>query len=258
MVGIVLLYKSKGEELQNQRIITLNLAVAEMLYCLLNVINSFVYLLESSVPFAFSVTMHCIFAALFCIIRFAYLHIIVDRFLDIRLNIKYPLYMSSKKMKVIITSQWIFGFTITVTIMLLTFFNVSKQGTASTASFYLDIIILIVAVSNFIYLFVKVKSIANEDTRQGREQNRTRNIWFRFKVPVLMILTFIVFNVSAGIWYYLDPKVVEDEKNYAHTLLRIFGWSSDAVIYIFLQKRVRGMLVLNCCRGANENRVAVI
>ena len=259
MVGIALLYKSRGE-LPNQRTITLNLAVAEMLFCLLNVINSSVYLAASPVrvTLPYHATTQCLFAFLHCEIRVAMLHIIIDRFLCIWWNIKYPIYMSKRKLRIMIVFQWIGSFVFTVPIMLLTVFNASGQGSAGTASFYFDLVILIVAVLNFLYIFFKVKGIVHENSSQGREQNKTPSVWFKVKVPMFMVITFIIFNVSGSIWYFLDPEVVITGHNFVHTLLRTSGWCSDALIYVLFQKRVRHLLKINCCRKDTENQVAVI
>ena len=104
MVGILLLYKIKGG-VRNQRVITLNLAIAEMLFCLVNVIILIISLMNMSLSSRYIVNLYCLFGPLFCVIRFAILHIIIDRFLYIWLNIKYPIYLSSRNLKIIIISQ---------------------------------------------------------------------------------------------------------------------------------------------------------
>ena len=209
IIGIFLLYKAKGG-LKNQRIITLNLAIAEMLICLLNVIILITSLVKNLMTSRYIIILHCLYASLFLTIRFAMLHIIIDRFLDIWLNIKYPIYMSSKNLRRIIIVQWIFGFVFSSCFVLLYWFDYIHHHSFATIRFCMDIIILISALFTFTYLFVKVKNIVQENANQGREQNRASSIWFRFKIPVAMVTTFILFNISGSICFSLLTTCMEE------------------------------------------------
>ena len=254
IIGIFLLYKAKGE-LKNQRIITLNLAIAEVLICLLNVIILITSHLKTLLTSRYIVILHCLYASLFLTIRFAMLHIIIDRFLDIWLNIKYPIYMSSKNLRRIILGQWFLGFISSITTMLLTNYNIINKNAAGICRFYLDIIIMIAAILTFIYLLVTVKNIVHDNATHGREQNRTPNVWFKLKIPMLMVATFLLFNVSGSMWYFLDIRVSEYETP-SYEVLNICGWISDSLIYIFLQKRVRRLLILKFCRREHERHTS--
>ena len=252
ITGIILLYKSKGG-LLNQRLLTLNLAIAEMSFCLLKVVRYTSFLVEPSLATVYISILLCIDAILFCATRFAMLHITIDRFLDIWLNIKYPLYMSNKNLRLVMIFQWILAFIFSATHILLVRFNLISKNTVRTIRLCLDMIILIAGVLTFMYLFIKVRNILQEDTNQGRQKNRMSSIWLKFKIPMLMVATFIIFNISGSIWHFGRTN---SYGYIAFHVLSICGWCSDALIYIFLQKRVRYLLPFKCCRGANENSVA--
>ena len=250
VVGIILLYKAKGG-LPNERIITLNLAIAEMLFCVLNVIFCIIVLSDPLLTSTQIMILFCISATFFFSTRFAVLHVIIDRFLDIWLNIKYPLYMINKKLRFAIVTQWILGFIFATIIIFLVSFNFISINTVAAIRVCLDIIILIAAVVTFTYLFLKVKNL--ENITQGKEHNRISSILVNFKIPMLMVATFVVFNISGSICYFVRTN---EYRSAVFEVLSICGWCSDALIYIFLQKRVRRLLPLKCCRRAKENNIA--
>ena len=103
-----------------------------------------------------------------------------------------------------------------------------------------DVVIVISAVTTYIYLFLKIRilgrSLTNDATRPSISA-----VWLKLKIPTLMILTFIVFNVSASIMASFFKT--DDTFDVAFYLLEILGWISDAIIYTFLQKSVRELLV---------------
>ena len=116
-VGIVLLYKAKGK-LLNQKMITLNLAVAELLYCLSRAIIYTLYMAEKLTTLPFSI-LTCFSYIFFLAIRFAILHIIIDRFLDIWLNLQYERYMNKNTLIKAIIIQWIVGFLVAAAVIIL-------------------------------------------------------------------------------------------------------------------------------------------
>ena len=135
-------------------------------------------------------------------------------------------------------------------------FSFISKIVAAIIRFCLDIFILIAAIFvTFTYLLLRVKNILHDNAIQGREQYRPPSVWFKLKVPMLMSITFIMFNVSGTIWYFLDHEVAEYE-NPVYEVLEIFVWCSDTLIYIFVQKKVRCLLTLYCCGRVSENRVA--
>ena len=198
--------------------------------------------------------------------RFTILHIIIDRFLDIWLNLKYSLYINVTKLKIIIICQWILGLILAITSFLLVLSNaISLQSflqRAIIAKSCLDIVIIIAALLTFIYLFIKVKSVLHRENSQQRGQGKqsgpTTTTWYKVKVPFLMIATFIVFNAGGFILFIINHKLHNDNRTTAlycsFAILDICGWTSDALIYIFCRKRVRRLLV-NRWSGLARNKV---
>ena len=252
-LGIVLLYKTKGD-LPNQRVITLNLAVAEFLYCFSRII---IYTVTPAVLLTKSTNaaLHCLAGVFLCVIRFAILHVIIDRFLDIWLNLQYERYMNKNTLIKAIIIQWIVGFLVAAAVIILYKFKVINHDTIKLIRLSTDIIIIIAAFSTFAYLFSKVKSVLYGHNSQQHKQNKSTKVWLKLKIPLLMVSTFIAFNTSSSILWicWNDSDVVSHSdpipRYYIYMLiLDLLGWCSDALIYTFLQKRVRRLLAMSCKR----------
>ena len=251
-VGIILLYKAKGVELPNQRIITLNLSIAEFFYCLSRVVQYTTLLAQVSTPLIYAL-LYCFSGILLCAIRFAVLHIIIDRFLDIWLNIRYSVYITKKTLVKAIIFQWVLGLLLAAALVSLLTFKLISQDKAKFVRLSVDIIIIIAALSTFTYIFAKVKRAIYGHTL-NRKRNRSPRVWFKLKIPLLMVSTFIAFNTTSSIlWCHRDDS--DEAKYYSYALvLDLFGWCTDAFIYVFLQKRVRSLLV-SCCSRTHREQV---
>ena len=250
VLGIVLLYKVK-EKLANQRIITLNLAVSEMLSCLLWVVYNTIHISRSHMTLDYYSVIYCLNIYFFCTTRFIILHITIDRFLAMWLSIKYPIYVNKKTLRETIVSQWVIGFLLSGVSTILISFQHMTHYVVLIARISIDITVIIAAISTFIYLFVKSKS---QRQHQKTEQNRVPKVWFKLKVPILIVTTFILFNASASLWWSYGVYTGFERLFALNRVLDILGWCSQAFIYIFLQKRVRRSL-LSICRRTERNQV---
>ena len=140
-------------------------------------------------------------------------------------------------------SQWFLSLIFVIFLISIPKFEIKVFGHRTLiARLMMDIIIIIAAVLTFIYLLIKVKKAIHLPMLEKREQHRSSSIvCFNLKIPILMVLTFIVFNTSSSIYLF---HVSEPDITFA--LLDICGWCSDPCIYVFLQKRVRLWLFSNC------------
>ena len=247
-IGFILLYKADSQ-LQNQKIVTMNLAVAEALHCLIKSIYN-VLLRSGILPLCLCPSMFFsmfLNTATLLNIRLVYLHIIFDRFLDIWLNINYPIYINKKRLIMIIISIWGMSVCISGTLILLLYFKSIKHQTILLAIYFpLDLFIIVIAVSTCLYLFAKVKG-AKQQTHVKENINSSRQrICLKMKIPSLMVLTFIIFNTSTTMvkyyLYFAKIRVVATHILIVIHILKICGYSSDAIIYVMLQRRVRTLL----------------
>ena len=99
------------------------------------------------------------------------------------------------------------------------------------------------AITTYLYFYIIVHRIHK---KSGIERNRCkrRNVGFRrFRVPFLVLLTFILFNITCTILLTISSysMITKDLKILLIDLGTIFeaiGHISDACIYIFLQRKV--------------------
>ena len=227
-VGIVLLYKAKGD-LPNQRVITLNLAVAEFLYCFSRII---IYTVTPAVLLTKSTNaaLHCLAGVFLCVIRFAILHVIIDRFLDIWLNLRYPIYIHKSTLMKCIILQWILGLFVAAAFVSFELLKVISRKGVQFLRLSIDMIIIVAAVSTFIYLFFRVKHVVRGQASQNQGQIRAPRVWFKLKIPLFMVGTFIAFNISSSILWLFWYKPGQ-AKYYGYALvLDLLGWCSDAFI----------------------------
>ena len=246
--------KAKND-LPNQRILTINLATAEMLFCWFRVVewsaviagkNSDIFII---LTMAFSVLT-------FTEIRLAMLHIIFDRFFEIFTNIKYPVYMTKPKMLMLIAIHWMIsalcamiGFVLQISI---------SRKISFVFSFFLflclDIIVLIFGVITYIYFYLTVKKIKNSETISTNQRGRKTSLLIqKFKLPCYIVLTYILFNMTSTILLTLSENLDSEDMrkllfHFSYVPI-LAGFISDAAIYTFGNRSVRKLL----CSIFNRN-----
>ena len=243
-LGVFLLYKSKGS-LPNQRLLTINLSVCELIYCVYQVAAISISFRTRWYDDLYS--MDQFFQILFFIkIRLVFLHIIIDRFLDIRLNIKYPLYINRNVLIKAIVMQWIISSTLSFISTMASKFKIINFNdtlrTFNSLMMTLDLAILVSAISTYIYLFQKVRQALQIVPSQSVSQDRLQGSWHRFRIPCFMVVSYLTLNVSSNIVRIFGKHTTDRLVWNSAVLLDIFGWWADAFIYVLLQRRTRTFL----------------
>ena len=237
-LGLYLLCKTKSD-LPNQKLITINLAISEILVSAFKLSADIVEFvgIESETWSYCIVFFNIIFFTGF---RFIVLHMIFDRFLDIHLNIKYQIYFKTKTLTIILLSLWILSFTLGIIGVVVIKFKFQNTTTrlpfTSIFLVAIDTGITFAAIGTYHYFYKKVRRIASNTAKVAPLHMRRRNILSKFKVPGLMVLSYILFNVSGSIMRLVGMYQVP-------LIFDMLGWGSDGVIYIFMQKRVRRTLL---------------
>ena len=251
-IGLYLICKIKISPC-NQRLLITNLAAIEMVGSWYSVLTNSV-MISRKWDMRWEHTHIFIAFVIYTAIRLAVLNVILDRFLDIFLNLKYPLYMTKKMISGILTIEWIVVVSAAVVFTLLVKFDIYPL----TGFYYfliyfhlsLDILITFVAMVTYTYFYLRVRSIMNTHT-----QDTTRNkqmLWRNFKIPLLMVASYILFNVTATVMRMVALQdMIQNNNEYTKLyiiltglsgILDTLGWISDALIYIFLQKKIRRTL----------------
>ena len=240
LIGFLILYKVK-DNLTNQRIITMNLAVTEMVSSWYQVIL-FAVLINGDMTPKWLLPDTFLTVIFHSIIRMIVILIIADRFLDIYLNLKYPIYMDKTRLIVITVILWILSAMFASSMVLTIHFGVGPilvEKILGYTFLALDIVITLFAILTYTYLYLCVKKMSEWDNSSGVNRNGSRKkaIYHKFKVPCLMVASYLIFNVSGTILKTSVAFMSVGEQTWLlvfgiSNILVICGWISDAFIYV--------------------------
>ena len=248
LIGLVLLHKVKTNFV-NQRTITIHLAVTETFNCLFQVFVSINALAKSQMYDLYLVLQ---FFIVFCgtSSKIIMMYLTMDRLLDIVLHLKYPIYFTKRFVMTILSTIWLFSFIfgIIVTLLQVDTKNVRIRKQILLARNYLfftlDLFITVNAIITYVCLYFKVRAaLRNTHAPAGRNGGR-QNPLTKFVVPFVLVLTYIIFNVTGSVCkmvHFWNPKKIILVN--ISGLLVMFGWISDAFVYIFVQREVRLYLI---------------
>ena len=162
----------------------------------------------------------------------------LDRFLVFYLAIKYPIYCTSKKLLKIIYTVVVF--TVIFVLILLALFLCKVIHLQKLAIIVLyavttvDTLYIIDVVMTYTYIFVVYKRQAK--LRKISKNGRINREQFKFMVPTLVIITYVLFTVLPHFWtFFMIIKSLDENNlnNYRISRnLHILGWLADPLIYM--------------------------
>ena len=246
LIGLVLLCIVKTSFV-NQRMITIHLAVTEILNCLFQVSVCVNALVKSRMYEMYLVLQ---FFIIFCgtSSKIIMMYLTMDRLLDIALHLKYAIYFTKRVVMGILSTIWLLSFTLGIifTLLQLNVRNVivrkSLYETRNYLFFTLDLFITVNAIFTYVCLYFKVKTALRNTP--GGQSGGGQNPLAKFVVPCVLILTYVIFNVTGSLlkmFYFWNRKQTMFVN--VSGLLVMFGWISDACVYIFAQREVRLYLI---------------
>lgn len=191
--------------------------------------------------------------------------IIMDKFLEIYLNIKYPLYCSAERVSFIVKTIWFVG-SFVGTAMLVTFATLDfDYETFDRYTFLIfDFIILILVISTHAYIFYRFVATRMQPVQKRTISSGKRRILDTFKnsrfyVSTLLIASFLLFIIIpdltyefSGLHYNSDEKSL-DICGFAIAYLYTISYLCDACIYIFAKAKVRRLFRRKLRKILNRN-----
>lgn len=181
------------------------------------------------------------------------IYLTLDKLFDIVLNIRYPLYWSEDRTKILLKVTWVISISSAITVSIVYHFTRFKVLEALDLYVYptLNLIFLICAGVTYVFIFHKYKQsrIPPVSSVTGQQRESTFKIFrkSRFYIPVLLITTFILFMAIPDFvqTFYVAMGNDHNHNFVLNTTLRIL-WAlcyiSDAIIYIWLKDSVRNLL----------------
>jgi len=186
----------------------------------------------------------------------AMIYMTVDRFLEVRLNIFYPLYWKACYTKILLCATWSVCVLLSVTIALMELPDRAKFLEIIFLYVYtpFEFLFLVLSVAIYTYIFIKLKKNQVHVLRKksGLLKHRKKK---HFYVPVLIVLTFFMFIMipdllMAYLLYRYRAMPNEATRTYVYSSYMI-GMSCDAIVYTFfspfIRKGVKRIMKQNCC-----------
>ena len=246
--GCYLLWKTyKWSQVTTQQLIILNLSVSEGLINLqLLVMRAFSLSGWSVSDIVYSSFVQPVQFSLLYVIFFIMLFMTLDRLMSVLLSLKYQVYWTVGRTKKVLVAIWILGFIVSVCICLLQEFSIRFFIRVKCVYLLMafSIVFVITAISTYATIFWKYRRSRHSlgtDPSNAYVQHQSQ---MRFRIPALIIFTYLVFNAIPLIIWIAHSK--NDFWAYMSIKWYTIGYVSDGMIYIFLQPKVRKQF-FKCC-----------
>ena len=267
VLGLLIFIRIRSSD-SNQKLIIINLAVTELIFC----INQIIYyggkrMFQQPSVLLVKVTMPLRLFA-FTTNKLIMIHLIFDRFAEIFLNLKYVLYFTKKRVMQTLFLIWLFSgmyaFILGIVGHMKTPHSIPNIHSVvnNHLSMALDLIITISALATFSYFYTRVIKVVKRNQVHGDDNPhiKQKHPSLKFIIPLFMVASYLLFNVTATIFayaafhygkhglVYIDRYIMLTHVSW---MLTMIGYLTDAVLYIFLQKKVRDFLVAHhpCKKG---------
>ena len=258
--GLVLITRKKDRNINgNQKHLIIALSLTELAFVTSSIIFESIFYSSRSradkVGLCFSLYNLIAVGIIYYFIMFA---ITLDRFLELRLNIKYHLYWNKNRTKntllfvsFIVNIAWIVFLFIILSYEQSTMgSNIQNKINQNFYTYFLPVIntmFVIFAVIVYSYIFLKLYNNRRKEKalrKQVRRNETTANNILRvnrYRVPFWIILTFILFCIVPDILQLIlfDYPDFHDYIHSASYVLYRIGHIGDAVIYIFNLNHVK-------------------
>ena len=271
ITGLCLLFLVKFKPV-NQRRIVINLAWTE-LGTDVNQIVVYSFLLMGSCGWS-SVCAYVdqFFYVLFVgLNKLLIMYMMIDRVLDIHLNMRYPLYFTKQVVGRILAALWMLCAILALAMVFFRKYNIGAMSKVSLGYFdycFLmseDVAIVVIAVTTYSFLYVKVRRFHEMDKRQhnsvrGSSPN-IRSPTSKFLMPSLITAIYLMFNTTGDVMLYYKTFSLKGEEQSMRQvlsevghLLWILGGISDGIVFIFSQRSIKNRLLV-CVKKEPSERV---
>ena len=216
----------------------------------------------------------CIHLALMSILYMLMMSLTLGRLLAVVLGLKYSVYCTVEKLKKCLIIFWSIGMICIILFIILYYFLGRWFVKVECVSFIVTISVLFIVVAFVTYAVIFWKYMKSRDaihrydpsTNMSQQQASIAQTFLnsRFYVSILIILTYLMFNTipfCTAVILSKNGKVIERGTSFEIIfVLKHLAYTTDPLIYIFLQKKVRKKLftTIRCCKGDGRIQSGVI
>lgn len=261
IIGISLLLTQASNIGESQRIFMINLSLSEILLTLSASVRTIAYVTQSSTNFIYQ------FAAIFnifsCVPYYSVMYLLtLDRFAEVYLNIRYPLYWSKTHSKYTMIIIWMLSGLLLV--LLFIYLQIYPQEghrrIHDVAYAYVfpvcDILFVIIASICYFYISKRLKIkrrnslpvalIALSSKRKESNVKKTkRQNGYYLLLPTLLITTFVIFIEIPDLLFfvlYLKKVKISFTVDISCRIAYGIGYCSDAFIYTLLSTNIKNWI----------------
>ena len=265
---IYILYVGRNSHLKdNQRYFFMNLSFSEFLICFVGIVKRICKIYGWKDEGTYVRFIQAGIATF--IYYFIMIVLTLDRFWEIFLSLRYPVYFSPKKTKIAIATIW--GLSICFTLLLCILNTVNpKVPNDILTYFYFIFGMVCIVVSTFTYAYIARKiydNKINEDKQisavtsiDGAISNaKKRKILLQsLYLPILLLVTFLLFVIIPEILYFyydLNDMQMSDQLYTFLTTSYFVAYTSDVFIYVLGSKYIRRTILRRI--GIRSSKVGV-
>jgi len=181
----------------------------------------------------------------------------IDRFLEIYLHLRYPLVIDRRLTAYVVVATWLVSVVVAMVIMMFWAFYSTTRSIMSFVVYVvlaLDLSVLGCAICTYFYLYTKYKKLTRIHDRNSFKSKFRKG---KFRIPLLIILTYVFFEVTATLFTMTRYHAVNTAYAVLYRKISLvlygFGYLADGSIYIFFRKslskkKIRKKCCFCCCR----------
>ena len=250
ILALTLLVRLKQNNVKgSQKILIIMLCATELTSAVMNILEKLCFTLGLDGRTAVFFVFNCTSVTFFYI--FIMTLIVVDRFLEIYLNIKYNVLWSSKKTRIVL---FVGLATCCLPFIPFTIIELNKPFYIADILYpyvypVLESMFIIIFICSYFYIIRQIlrfrkntKKLEKELSRNGRVvYHKQLNNRFKLLVPTLIVVTFLLFMVAPNtLRLFAVLNLMNDTVGYNISYFLIpVGFLADPIIYIFSLKAIR-------------------
>ena len=177
--------------------------------------------------------------------------IVVDRFLEIYLNIKYNILWSSKKTKIVLLIGLVICCLLFIPFIIMELRNRYVTGDTLSRYIYLviELVFIIIFSLSYFYIIRQVLKYRRNTKKLEKQLSKNSKVFYhkqsnnRFKlfVPTLIVVTFLLFMIGPSILrLFVALKLLNGDVGYRISFVLVpVGFIADPIIYIFSLTAIR-------------------
>lgn len=249
IIGVYLLVTIiKEGTFETQHFLVLNLSAIEILFTLCMVVLISIYFFK---PFPKTILfVEMIICCISPLFNLAVMYLSIDRFLFVKLGIRYIVYVNETTTKRLIFASWGSVFLISVVAFLIQL-NLSVE-TIEQIKLYLfkyffpslEVITVMIICFCYIYIYQKFKKTRVGPNHENIEQQISSFAVFcrsKFIIPTLIIITYIMFVFIPTMVFSRGYESIDTKLRCA--ICYAIGDTTDVIIYIFFDTTARKTLL---------------